>query len=149
MGRHIINISNYESLLISAAQQPEPQRLLFVFAKSELPEDHSEAEAQSFFSGQGGSLNPVMYVDKTLNELGSFSDLVTESKQMGQHWHIVFVAALAGRNSALPSSAEAQAALDMMVKSVQQGIVSNFLAYDRDGIPVHFAEPVSDAHSQS
>lgn len=112
--------------------------MLFVFAQSELPEDHNKMEAQRFYAGQGGTLNPIMYVNKTLAELSSFSALVTESKQMGQHWHIVFVAALAGRNGVLPSSTEAQAALEMMVKSVQQGAISNFLAYERDGAPVQF-----------
>lgn len=112
--------------------------MLFVFAQSELPEDHDTIEAQQFHAGQGGALNPIMYVDKTLAELGSFSDLVTESQQMGQHWKIVFVAGLAGKNGVLPSSTEAQAALEMMVKSIQQGAISNFLAYDRDGTPMQF-----------
>lgn len=135
----MIHIDSYDALLQAAKQQPEPQRMLFVFANSELPEDHTEAEAQRFFSGQGGALNPIMYVDKTLAELGTFHDLVAESQQMGAPWQIVFVAALAGRNGALPGSVEAQAALDMMVKSVQQGIVSSFLAYDRNGMQVSFS----------
>ena len=96
-------------------------------------------EAQRFHAGQGGALNPVMYVDKTLEELTVFSDLVTESQQMGQRWKIVFVAALAGRNGALPSSTEAQEALEMMVKSVQQGAIANFLAYDQEGTPMQIA----------
>lgn len=112
--------------------------MLFVFAQAELPEEHNKAQAQRFHAGQGGALNPIMYVDKTLAELSSFPALVKESQQMGQHWHIVFVAALAGRNGVLPSSAEAQAALEMMVKSVQQGAISNFLAYDREGSPMQF-----------
>jgi len=112
--------------------------MLFVFAQSELPEEHDSDQVQRFNAGQGGALNPIMYVDKTLEELGSFSDLVTESQQMGQHWQIVFVAALAGRGGALPSSEEAQAAMAMMVKSVQQGLLSNFLAYDRDGNQMRF-----------
>jgi len=107
--------------------------MLFVFAQSELPEDHNAAEAERFHAGQGGALNPVMYVDKTLEELSNFANLVTESRHMGQPWKIVFVAALAGRNGVLPSSAEAQEALEMMVKAVQQGAISNFLAYDHDG----------------
>jgi hypothetical protein len=113
--------------------------MLFVFAESELPEDHNTIEAQRFHAGQGGALNPVMYVDKTLEELTVFSDLVTESQQMGQRWQIVFVAALAGRDGELPSSAEAQEALEMMVKSVQQGAISNFLAYDHEGTPMQIA----------
>lgn len=112
--------------------------MLFVFARAELPEEHNKAQAQRFHAGHGGALNPIMYVDKTLDELSNFSDLVKESQQMGQQWHIVFVAALAGRDGVLPGSGEAQAALEMMVKSVQQGAISNFLAYDRDGTPMQF-----------
>lgn len=134
------NIINYDALLSAAAQQAEPQRLLFVFTQPELPEGHDKIEAQRFHAGQGGALNPIMYVDKTLEELSSFSALVAESQQMGQSWEIVFVAALSGRNGVLPSSAEAQATLEMMAKSVQMGAVSNFLAYDRDGNPVQLVK---------
>ena len=80
-----------------------------------------------------------MYVDKTLDELTDFASLVKESQQMGQAWHIVFVAALAGRNGVLPGSSDAQEVMDMMVKSIQQGVVSNFLAYGRDGSPIMFS----------
>lgn len=112
--------------------------MLFVFTQPELPEGHDKNEAKRFHAGQGGALNPIMYVDKTLEELSSFSALVAESQQMGQDWKIVFVAALAGRNGVLPSSAEAQATLEVMAKSVQMGAIANFLAYDRDGKPVQF-----------
>lgn len=121
-----------------ARQQHEPQRLLFVFAQPELPDEHSEAEAERFNAGQGGALNPIMYVDKTLDELSDFPALVKESQQMGRSWQIVFVAALAGKNGTLPSSDEAQEVMDMMAKSIQQGVVSNFLAFDRDGLTVSF-----------
>jgi len=123
---------------VAARQQPEPQRLLFVFASTELPEEHSEIEAQRFASGQGGALNPIMYVGKTPDELGSFADLVVESQQMGQPWEIVFVASLAGRMGTLPEDKETQEALEMMVKSIQQGAISSFLAYDREGMPIQF-----------
>jgi hypothetical protein len=133
-----MNNENFDALLQAARQEPEPQRILFVFSETELPEEHSSAEAHRFHAGQGGALNPIMYVDKTLDELNRFADLVAESQQMGQNWKIVFVGALSGRNGKLPSSQEAQAALDMMVKSVQQGAVSNFLALDRNGNQVKF-----------
>lgn len=131
-------IINYDALLKAAAQQTEPQRLLFVFAQPELPDDHGKDEAERFHAGQGGALNPIMYVDKTLEELSTFSALVSESQQMKKQWQIVFVGALAGRNGQLPSSEEAQATLDIMAKSIQMGAVSNFLAYDRDGNSVQF-----------
>lgn len=121
-----------------ARQQAEPQRLLFVFTRPELPDGHSKLEAERFHAGQGGTLTPIMTVDKTLDELGDFSDMVTESQKMGEQWKIVFIAALSGRNGVLPSISETQTTLDMMVKSIQQGIVSKFLAYDTNGQTVSF-----------
>ena len=73
-----IEMSNYEPLLLAAKEQVEPQRLLFIFLKTSLPNDHKNEEAARFQSGQVGELQPVMCVDKILDELGSFSDLVTE-----------------------------------------------------------------------
>lgn len=80
-----------------------------------------------------------MCVDKTLEELGSFSDLAKESVKMEQDWQIVLVAGLSGRNGVVPDSAEAERSLKMMVKTVQNGgDLSKFMAFDRAGEPVRF-----------
>jgi len=80
-----------------------------------------------------------MCVDKTLDELGSFSDLVEESKQMQQDWQLVLIAALSGRNGITPSSAEAEKSLKMMLHAVENGgDLSRYITFDRDGIPVQF-----------
>src|SRR4030066_857683 len=128
-----MNISNYTDLLNAAKQQPEPQRLLFVFTQSELPEGYTEAQTQRFKAGKGGVLTPKMFTDKALDELGDFSDLVKESRQTGLDWKIVFVACLAGRAGVMPSTDEAQEHLKTMVNSIQNGAISKYLAYDRDG----------------
>jgi len=134
-----INITNYESLLSAAKQQVEPQRLLFVFLKASLPKNHGSDEASRFYSGEGGELEAIMCVDKTLNELGCFSDLVEESKKMNQDWHIILVAGLSGRNGVLPNPVETEQALKAMVQSVQTGgDLSRYIAFDRTGIPIHF-----------
>jgi len=134
-----INITNYESLLSAAKQQVEPQRLLFVFLKTSLPKDHGAEEASRFYSGEGGELEAVMCVDKTLDELRRFSDLVEESKKMEQDWHIVLVAGLSGRNGVLPNPVEAEQALKAMVQLVQTGgDLSRYIAFDRTGTPIHF-----------
>jgi hypothetical protein len=91
-----MNISNYADLLTAARQQPEPQRLLFVFTQPELPEGYTAAQNKGFEDGTGGVLTPQMCTDKALDELGDFADLVEESRHMGQDWKIVFVACLAG-----------------------------------------------------
>ena len=87
-GESRMNITNYADLLKAARQQPEPQRLLFVFTKPELPDGYTEAQQRDFEAGTGGVLTPQMCVDKALDELGDFSDLVKESRSPGI-WHSI------------------------------------------------------------
>ncbi len=51
-----IEITDFESLLLAAKNQAEPQRLLFVFLKVSLPNDHNSEEAARFHARQGGQL---------------------------------------------------------------------------------------------
>jgi hypothetical protein len=135
-----MSTSHFDDLLQAAAQQPDPQRLLFVFAKKELPDDHVEAEAENFQAGLGGALTPVVCVDKTLDALSNFVDLVKESEQTGQHWDVVLVACLGGKNGVMPSASEAVQGLKMMVGAIQTGAkLSRFIAFDRAGNPLQFA----------
>lgn len=134
-----INITSYESLLSAANQQPEPQRLLFIFLRASLPDDHGEADASRFHSGQGGALQPIMCVDKTLGELSTFSALVAEAERIEKDWQIVLVAGLAGKNGAVPSSDDAEEPLKMMLHAVENGgDLSKYMAFDREGVPVQF-----------
>jgi hypothetical protein len=121
-----------------ATQQTEPQRLLFVFTRSELPEDSNVTEQQSYRAGQGGNLIPVICVDKTLDECSDFAELVEESKKTGEDWHIVFVAALFGNAGVFPSSADAEQPLTRMIEFIQQGKISGYIAFDRDGEFIEF-----------
>uniref|UniRef100_UPI00374CCE8D ribonucleotide reductase subunit alpha n=1 Tax=Rhodoferax sp. TaxID=50421 RepID=UPI00374CCE8D len=111
----------------------EPQRLLFVFASAELPTDATSAQRERFLAGQGGALVPIMCVDKTPNELGSFADLTEESHQFGQMWQIVFAAALPGHGGLAPSSAAAEAALQRMVEAIKAGNLGTLIPFDRQG----------------
>lgn len=126
-------IENYDDLLNAAQAQPEPQRLLYVFCRAELPEDASEAEKALFEQGEGGSLAPVVCVDKAADEVRDFDALVEESRATGQDWDMVFVAALSGRGGIAPSSDEAQQPLTMMVESIRVGHLGNYLAFTRGG----------------
>ena len=93
-----MDISSFDDLLQAARMQPEPQRLLFVFAAVELPDDATPAQRARLEAGQGGALVPLMCVDKTPQELPSFSALVEEARQFtapGHDWAMVFVAASA------------------------------------------------------
>lgn len=134
-----INITDYESLLTVAGQQPEPERMLFVFLQASLADEASEEEASRFLAGQGGALKAVMCVDKTLDELGSFAELVEESTLLKQDWQIVLIAGLAGKKGVAPTSDAAEEPLKAMVKTVENGgDLSKYIAFDREGAPVRF-----------
>lgn len=126
-------ISSYADLILAARQQPEAQRLLFVFCRAELPDDANANEAASFQRGEGGALVPVLCVDKALEEAERFDVLVAESKATGQDWDLAFVAALSGRGGFPPTSDEAQRPLSMMVEGVRLGHVSGYIAISRQG----------------
>ncbi|SHE34358.1 hypothetical protein SAMN02745148_00190 [Modicisalibacter ilicicola DSM 19980] len=133
-----MSISSFADLLTEARRQPEPQRLLFVFARAELPDHPSAAQRERFERGEGGVLMPVLCVDKTLDELSDMAALVEESRRTEVEWDIVFAAALAGDGHEPPSSDEAELPLQRMVESLQQGTIDNFLAFDRQGDTVSF-----------
>ena len=131
-----MNISNFDDLLRAARAQPEPQRLLFVFAHAVLPDDSTPEQRARFEAGEGGELAPLMSVDKAPEELGTFSALVEESRQFGHDWVIVFVASLPGRGGRAPTSEEADQSLQRMIESIKSGSIGSFIPFDRRGEPV-------------
>ena len=133
-----MNISSFEDLLRAAQKQPEPQRLLFVFANAVLPDDSTPEQRARFEAGQGGALTPLMSVDKTPEELGTFAALVEESRQSGHDWAIVFVASLSGRDGRAPTSKEADQSLQLMIESIKTGAFGSFIPFDRQGQPMLF-----------
>ena len=133
-----MNISSFDDLLRAAREQPEPQRLLFVFANAVLPDDSTPEERARFEAGQGGALTPLMSVDKTPAELGTFAALVEESRRFGPEWAIVFVASLPGRDGRAPTSHEAGQSLHRMIESVKTGAFGAFIPFDRQGQPMLF-----------
>ncbi len=135
-----MEITDYDSLLAVARMQLEPQHFLFVFLKKSLPEDHKGDEEFRFNAGLGGALTPVMTLNKPLNELSNFEDLVKESKQQNRQWDLVSVAVLPGRGSIMPSVKEALAQLEIMMKTVESGgDLSKYMTFDKSGIPVIFS----------
>lgn len=131
--------SHFDQLLQSAAAQPDPQRLLFVFAAAELPVDATPAQRERFEQGLGGALEPLACVDKTPDELSTFEALVEESRQASPPWQVAFVAALSGQGGQPPSDQSVDAALNAMVEGVRIGRFQQWLALDRFGEPLHFS----------
>ncbi|MCK5872186.1 MAG: hypothetical protein KAG26_05125 [Methylococcales bacterium] len=134
-----MEITDFKSLLYVGRQQPTPQRFLFVFLQTVLPDEHNDADKKQFESGRGGELKTIMCVDKNLSDLTNFSDLVMESKQMDQDWNIVLVACLSGHNDQFPTAEDAEKPLNTMVQAVQNGTdLSNYLAFDKSGNLLQF-----------
>jgi len=134
-----VEIASFDDLLRAARAQPEPQRLLFVFAGAEAPEDATAEQRARFQAGQGGALVPLMSVDKGPEQLDSFDALVQESRQFGQDWAIVFVAGLSGRGGRAPSGEEAGRSLDRMIEAIKTGSFASFLPFNRLGEPVRLS----------
>jgi hypothetical protein len=134
-----MNISSFDDLLRAAREQPEPQRLLFVFANAVLPDDSTLEQRARFEAGQGGALTPLMSVDKAPEDLDTFAALVDESRQYGQDWAVVFVAGLSGRDGRAPTSKEADQSLQRMVESIKTGLLGSFIPFDRHGEPMLFS----------
>jgi len=133
-----VTLQNFDDLLRAAAQQPQPQRLLFVFATAGVDADASPEQKARFEAGQGGTLTPLMCVDKLPGELASFDVLREESRQFGQAWDMVFVAALSGSGGVSPSSERAQAPLQRMVDAIKSGSIGGFIPFNAEGLPVQF-----------
>lgn len=90
--------------------------------------------------GQGGTLKPIICVDKNVDDLSTFTALVEESKQMQQEWSIVMTAALNGANGQYASGTITDKALDMMVRTVESGgDLSHYVAFDIEGAMVSFS----------
>jgi hypothetical protein len=131
-------ISSFDDLLQAARDQALPQRLLFVFTAAGVPDDATPEQRARFEAGQGGTLTPLMCVDKTPGELASFAALREESRQVGAAWDIVFVAALPGTIGRPPSAGDAEAALQRMVEAIKSGRIGEYIPFDGEGQPVLF-----------
>ncbi len=133
-----MEITSFDDLLQAARQQPEPQRLLFVFAASGVPDDATPAQKASHARGEGGELTPILCVDKTPDALSSFTSLVDESRETGQDWQVVFVAAMADQSAFLPDNKDVDEAFQRMTQMIKYGTIGSLLAFDHSGDPIVF-----------
>lgn len=131
--------SFFDQLLRAAAAQAQPQRLLFVFAHSELPDDATPAQRAAHAAGRGGALAPLACVDKLPAQLSSFEALAAEAREACPGWQAVFIGALGGGQGKPPTDAHVDSALKAMVESIRTGRLGGYLALDRQGLPLQFS----------
>lgn len=129
-----MNITSLDDLIQVARTQPDPQRLLFVFTRVDAPPaDALPQQHAAYKEGRGGTLTPLACLDKTSDEVGSFTQLNAEAVQHVPDWSIVFVAALGGRGGRLPTTEEAEAPLNKMVEMVKTGRIEGLAPFDNKG----------------
>lgn len=131
-------MNDFQQLLQAAGEQAEPQRLLFVFARADLPESPTDDQRDRRDRREGGTLSPVLCVDKLPTEVPSFQALASESTTTGVEWDMVFVAAMDGRAGFAPTTDEATRPLRLMVTAINDGQIGRFAAFDRSGEPIQF-----------
>ena len=131
-----MEITNFDDLLQAARSEALPQRLLFVFAAVELPADSTEQQIADFAAGQGGTLTPSMCVDKSPQELDSFSALYEEAAQFDKPWGMVFAAVMSGSPGHQPTEAAIDKAFEDMVEDIKQGRLNRYIPFGRDGQPI-------------
>lgn len=125
--------AHFPQLLAAAAAQSQPQRLLFVFANAELPDNPTPEQRERFQSGRGGALAPLMCVDKAPRDVPDFPALVSEAARAGPSWSVVFAASLSGEAGRPPDKARVDLALETMVEAVRNGRIHGFAAYGPEG----------------
>ncbi len=128
-----LQLHSYADFIAAAKAQPEPQRLLWVLAKAELPNGYTNTQRDNFEQGAGGALNPVLCVDKLPEEVSDFAVLLAESSHTGIDWDIAFVTSLAGRGGFAPNTDEAEQPLKLMLNKIQSGIIADFLTFNKQG----------------
>ena len=117
-------ISTFTELLTAAIEQDEPQRLLFLFAKTETEDSENI---------QSGTLSPVMCVDKLPEDIESFEVLTAEADGISTDWDFLITVGLAGKNGMPPTEEEAEPFLNKMANDLSLGqSMSECLVFDRD-----------------
>jgi hypothetical protein len=116
----------FAELLSKTAEQAEPQRLLFLFADTDVK------KAKKSKHHQKGTITPTMCVDKLPEELTDFSTLVKEADSISKDWDFIFIAGLSGQNGSAPSEDDAEPYLNKMTNDISSGAdLSRYIILDR------------------
>lgn len=114
-------MSAFSELLTMANYQPEPVKLLFLFAKPEYEQQDAEHSR--------AAMSAVMCVDKQPNELSDFQQFSAEADAINRDWQFIFITSILANSD----SAVLDRALKQMVSDVQTGHnTATYVVLDRD-----------------
>lgn len=123
--------ATFKELLSMANEQVEPQRLLFLFARSEGNNPKKSKKMQR------GHIEPVMCVDKLPTEIASYTELVKEADAIEKNWQFIFIAGLGGKDGVAPTPDDAEPYLNKMTNDLVSGNnIAGYVILDRDGKPI-------------
>ena len=124
-------ISMFSDLLSMANEQPDPQRLLFLFASVKATNKSRKQDDKK------GTIEPTMVVDKLPEEIDTFSDLVKEADGINKNWDFMFIASLNGDMQKAPTSEDAEPYLNKMTNDIMTGKnVMRYVVFDRQETPI-------------
>ncbi len=116
----------FKDLLVKTSEQSEPQRLLFLFADTDVKNPKKSKHHQK------GTITPTMCVDKLPEELTDFDNLVKEADNISKDWDFIFIAGLSGQNGTAPSEDDAEPYLNKMTNDIASGSdLSRYVILDR------------------
>jgi hypothetical protein len=119
--------SQFDELLKAAKKQDQPQRLLFLFAKTEAKKKKKGKTKIT------GTIAPLMCVDKLPAEIISFKALESEADSIAPDWDFIITASLSGSEGLAPSSDDADPHLNQMANMLASGEdLSRFMIFDRE-----------------
>ena len=120
-------MSQFENLTSMGKKEKQPQRMLFLFAKTTNMLGKETKDYQS------GTIDSVMCVDKSLKELTTFEALVHEADQQTTNWNIILATSLSGKNNVEPTIEEIDKALHNMSNVFINGAdLSQFVIMNRE-----------------
>jgi hypothetical protein len=124
-------ISMFSDLLSMANEQPDPQRLLFLFTNVTATKKSRKQDDKK------GTIEPTMVVDKLTEEMHAFADLVKEADGINKNWDFMFIASLSGDKQQAPTSEDAQPYLNKMTDDIMTGNnVMRYVVFDRQETPI-------------
>lgn len=124
----------FDELLIRAKEQPDAQQILFLFTSTDVTRKSRKQDTQR------GTISPVMMVDKTPEELQSFTELVKEADAINSQWDLVFIACLSGTGAVPPKLEDTEYYLKQMAKDVEGGTnIHRYVVFDRQENPIEIS----------